>query len=119
ADIAVVFASQFTMEGQDAAMQLDGQQDALIAAVAAANPRTVVVLQTGGAVKMPWLDAVPAVVEAWYPGGRGGEAIADILFGKVNPSGRLPVTFPADEAQLPNPVLPGSLLPRGNTIGNT
>ena len=119
ADIAVVFASQFTMEGQDAAMQLDGQQDALIAAVAAANPRTVVVLQTGGPVTMPWLDAVPAVIEAWYPGGRGGEAIADVLFGKVNPSGRLPITFPANEAQLPNPVLPGSLLPRGNAIGNT
>lgn len=119
ADIAVVFATQFTMEGQDAAMALDGEQDALIAAVAAANPRTIVVLETGGAVKMPWLGAVPAVVEAWYPGGRGGEAIADILFGKVNPSGRLPITFPADESQLPNPVLPGSLLPRGNDVGNT
>ncbi len=119
AEVAVVFATQFTMEGQDAAMALDGEQDALIAAVAAANPNTVVVLQTGGAVKMPWLDGVKAVVEAWYPGGRGGEAIADVLFGKVNPSGRLPITFPADEAQLPNPVLPGSLLPRGNAIGNT
>ena len=119
ADVAVVFASQFTMEGQDAAMALDGNQDALIAAVAAANPNTVVVLETGGAVKMPWLDAVPAVLEAWYPGGRGGEAIADILFGRVDPSGRLPITFPADEAQLPNPVLPGSLLPRGDAIGNT
>src|SRR5690606_8751075 len=119
ADVAVVFASQFTMEGQDAAMKLDGEQDALIAAVAAANPNTVVVLETGGAVTMPWLDDVRAVVEAWYPGGRGGEAIADILFGTVNPSGRLPITFPADEAQLPNPVLPGSLLPRGNEIGNT
>ncbi len=60
-----------------------------------------------------------AVVEAWYPGGRGGEAIADVLFGKVDPSGRLPITFPASETQLPNPVLPGSLLPRGNDIGNT
>ena len=119
AEVAVVFASQFTMEGQDAAMKLDGEQDALIAAVAAANPNTIVVLQTGGAVTMPWLDDVRAVVEAWYPGGRGGEAIADILFGTVNPSGRLPITFPADEAQLPNPVLPGSLLPRGNEIGNT
>lgn len=119
ADVAVVFASQFTMEGQDAAMALDGEQDALIAAVAAANPNTVVVLETGGAVKMPWLDGVPAVVEAWYSGGRGGEAIADVLFGKVNPSGRLPITFPVDEAQLPHPVLPGSLLPRGNDIGNT
>ena len=119
AEVAVVFASQFTMEGQDAAMALDGNQDALIAAVAAANPNTIVVLQTGGAVKMPWLGGVKAVVEAWYPGGRGGEAIADVLFGKVDPSGRLPITFLASEAQLPNPVLPGSLLPRGNDIGNT
>ena len=119
ADVAVVFASQFTMEGQDAAMALDGNQDALIAAVAKANPNTIVVLQTGGAVKMPWLGEVRAVVEAWYPGQRGGEAIADVLFGKVNPSGRLPITFPASESQLPNPVLPGSLLPRGNDIGNT
>ena len=119
ADVALVFASQFTMEGQDAAMALDGEQDALIAAVAAANPNTIVVLETGAAVKMPWLGDVRAVIEAWYPGGRGGEAIADVLFGRVNPSGRLPVTFPADESQLPNPVHPGSLLPRGNELGNT
>lgn len=119
AAMAVVFASQFTMEGQDAAMQLDGNQDALIAAVAAVNPNIVVVLETGGAVKMPWLDKVKGVLASWYPGGRGGEAIANILFGKTNPSGRLPITFPASEAQLPNPILPGSLLPRGNDIGNT
>jgi beta-glucosidase len=118
-EVAIVFATQFTMEGQDAAMVLDDDQDALIAAVAAVNPNTIVVLETGGAVKMPWLDNVRAVVEAWYPGARGGEAIADVLFGKVNPSGRLPITFPADESQLPNPVLPGSLLPRGNSVGNT
>lgn len=119
AEMAVVLASQFTMEGQDAAMQLDGNQDALIAAVASANPNVVVVLETGGAVKMPWLDKVKGVLASWYPGGRGGEAIANILFGKTNPSGRLPITFPASEAQLPNPILPGSLLPRGNDIGNT
>lgn len=119
AEMAVVFASQFTMEGQDAAMQLDGNQDALITAVAAANPNMIVVLETGGAVKMPWLDKVKGVLASWYPGGRGGEAIANILFGKTNPSGRLPITFPASEAQLPNPILPGSLLPRGNDIGNT
>lgn len=119
AETAIVFASQFTMEGQDAAMRLDGNQDELIAAVAAANPNIVVVLQTGGAVKMPWLDKVKAVVASWYPGGRGGEAIANVLFGKTNPSGRLPITFPANEDQLPNRVLPGALLPRGNEIGNT
>jgi beta-glucosidase len=68
----------------------------------------VVVLQTGGPVTMPWKDRVKAVVEAWYPGARGGEAIAAVLFGDVNPSGRLPVTFPASVAQLPRPVLPGA-----------
>ncbi len=119
AETVILFASQFTMEGQDAAMELDGNQDELIAAVASANPNTIVVLETGGAVKMPWLDKVKAVVASWYPGGRGGEAIANILYGKTNPSGRLPITFPASEAQLPNPILPGSLLPRGNEIGNT
>src|SRR5690606_39370224 len=82
-------------------------QDALIEAVAAANPNTIVVLETGGPVLMPWKDKVGAIVEAWYPGARGGEAIAEVLFGKVNPSGRLPVTFPQSEAQLPRPVLDG------------
>jgi beta-glucosidase len=68
----------------------------------------VVVLETGGAVLMPWRDKVAAVLEAWYPGQGGADAIADVLFGDVNPSGRLPVTFPAAVADLPNPVLPGS-----------
>lgn len=119
AQAAIIFASQFTMEGQDAAIHLDGNQDELIAAVADVNPNTIVVLETGGAVKMPWLDKVKAVVASWYPGGRGGEAIANILYGRTNPSGRLPITFPASETQLPNPVLPGSQLPRGNDLGNT
>jgi beta-glucosidase len=79
----------------------------------------VVVLETGGPVLMPWLDKVPAVLEAWYPGGRGGEAIADVLTGKANPQGRLPVTFPAMASQLPNAEIPGSRLPRPDTIGNT
>jgi beta-glucosidase len=73
----------------------------LIAAVAAANPKTVVILETGGPVTMPWLSAVPAVLEAWYPGIRGAEAITSILFGHTNPSGRLPLTFPRSEIQLP------------------
>jgi beta-glucosidase len=88
-------------------LALPQQQDALIAAVAAANPRTVVVLQTGGPVTMPWLAQVPAVLEAWYPGSSGGEAIASVLLGEVNPSGHLPATFPASVAQLPRPVLDG------------
>lgn len=109
ADIAIVFAEQFTAEAHDVlSLALPADQDAMISAVAAANPRTVVVLETGGPVAMPWLDKVPAVIEAWYSGNRGGLAIANVLSGKVNPSGRLPVTFPASLAQAPNPTLPGS-----------
>jgi beta-glucosidase len=63
----------------------------------------VVVLETGGPVLMPWVDRVPAVVEAWYPGQRGGQAIANILTGRVNPSGRLPITFPVAASQAPRP----------------
>jgi beta-glucosidase len=108
ADVAIVFATQYQTEGYDVPdLSLPDGQDALIAAVAAANPNTIVVLQTGGPVTMPWKDDVKAIVEAWYPGARGGEAIADVLFGKVNPSGRLPVTFPQSEAQLPRPKLDG------------
>jgi beta-glucosidase len=109
ADVALVFVGQHTSEGRDVrGLSLPDDQGALVAAVAAANPRTVVVLETGGPVTMPWVDRVPAVLEAWYPGIRGGEAVAGILFGDVNPSARLPVTFPKAEADLPHPVLPGS-----------
>jgi beta-glucosidase len=112
ADIAIVFAEQWTTEGEDVPdLSLPSGQDALIEAVAAANPRTVVVLETGGPVAMPWLGKVGAVLAAWYPGGRGGEAIADIVTGRVNPSGRLPVTFPASLNQVPRPKLPGRGLP--------
>jgi len=104
-DAAVVFATLWSAESVDSALELPDRQDALIAAVAAANPRTVVVLETGGPVLMPWLDQVAAVLEAWYPGIRGGEAIADLLFGRSDPSGRLPVTFPRDVSQLPRPNL--------------
>lgn len=104
ADLAIVFATQWTTEAEDVPdLRLQNHQDALIAAVAAAQPKTVAVLTTGGPVTMPWLDRVPAVVQAWYPGQRGGEAIANILTGKVNPSGRLPITFPANEGQAPRP----------------
>jgi beta-glucosidase len=108
ADVVVVFATQWSSEGMDVAMQLDGEQDALIAAVTAANPKTVVVLETAGPVTMPWRDRAGAILEAWYPGARGGEATAKVLFGEVDPQGRLPATFPAGERQLPRPVLPGS-----------
>jgi beta-glucosidase len=106
ADAVVVFAHQWMAEMIDAPnLSLPDDQDRLIAALAAANPRTIVVLETGGPVKMPWLAATPAVIAAWYPGARGAEAIAGILFGRVNPAGRLPLTFPADESQLPRPRL--------------
>jgi beta-glucosidase len=104
ADVAIVFATQWRTEAEDIHnLTLPNNQDALIDAIAAANPKTAVVLETGGPVLMPWLGKVPAVLAAWYPGQRGGEAIANILFGKVNPSGRLPITFPVAEKQAPRP----------------
>ncbi|MGA7674445.1 MAG: glycoside hydrolase family 3 C-terminal domain-containing protein [Rhizomicrobium sp.] len=107
-DVVIVFAQQWTSEGWDVPdLSLPGNQDELIAAVADANPRTIVVLENGGPVLMPWLNKVGAVLEAWYPGNRGANAIARILFGDVNPSGRLPITFPQNESQLPRPVIPG------------
>jgi beta-glucosidase len=113
-DVAIVFATQWMLEHYDAPdLTLPSGQDELIRAVAAANPRTIVVLETGGAVLMPWLDRSAAVVAAWYPGQRGGEAIANVLFGETEPGGRLPVTFPAAEAQLPSPQLAGTDLPLG------
>ena len=108
ADVAVVFATQFMHEDGDApSLSLPDKQDALIQAVAAANPHTVVVLETGGPVSMPWVAKVPAVLETWYPGVGGGEAIADLLFGQANPSAKLPITFPRSEADLPEPVIAG------------
>jgi beta-glucosidase len=108
ADAVIVFAHQWMAEMRDApGLSLPDDQDRLISALAAANPRTIVVLETGGPVKMPWLERTAAVMAAWYPGARGGEAIAGALFGRVNPSGRLPMTFPQDEAQLPRPSIAG------------
>jgi beta-glucosidase len=100
-DVALVFATQWNGESFDSPLTLENDQDALIDAIAAANPNTVVVLETGGAVFMPWLGKVKGVLEAWYPGTSGGEAVANLLFGRVNPSGRLPITFPASVDQLP------------------
>jgi beta-glucosidase len=114
ADVVIIFATQWMMEAYDAPdLSLPGGQDQMIATLAAANPNTIVVLETGGPVTMPWLDQVGAVVQAWYPGIRGGEAIADLLLGKVAPSGRLPITFPASIAQTPHPILPGLNVPEG------
>ncbi|MEJ2009709.1 MAG: glycoside hydrolase family 3 protein, partial [Acidobacteriota bacterium] len=104
ANVAIVFAVQHESEGRDLPnLSLPFNQNAVIEAVAAANPHTIVVLESGGAVTMPWLHQVSGVLESWYPGIRGGQAIAAILFGHVNPSGKLPITFPKSEAQLPHP----------------
>jgi beta-glucosidase len=102
ADVAVVVASAPASEGMDRSrLALPADQDKLIAAVAKANPRTVVALNTSSAVTMPWLGSVGAVVESWYPGQTSGTALAQVLFGDVNPSGKLPVTFPANNRQGP------------------
>ncbi|WP_298813999.1 beta-glucosidase [uncultured Sphingomonas sp.] len=103
ADVAIVFATQWAGESFDVALELPDGQDALIAGVAAANPRTVVVLESGAAVLTPWRNRVAGLIAAWYPGTAGGAAIADVLFGRTNPSGHLPVTFPDAVAQLPHP----------------
>jgi beta-glucosidase len=121
--IAIVFVSQWESEGMDCPSlnftdvihATPINQDALVSAVAAANPHTIVVMENGGAKVMPWLANVGAVLEAWFPGQRGGEAIANLLFGNVNPSGKLPMTFPASTSQLPRPVIDA---PTGSTPFN-
>jgi beta-glucosidase len=116
ADVAIVFASDSSIEGKDKTClnltcSTDAtlptlsrdvhDQDSMIQNVAAAQPHTIVVLETGGPVLTPWRDQVPAIVEAWDPGEDGGHAIAHVLFGDVDPGGRLPVTFPASAADEP------------------
>lgn len=114
-EVAIVFVNQFNAEGRDVpSLSLPDNQDELVRRVAAANRRVIVVLETGGPVKMPWLGGAGAVLAAWYPGIRGGEAIANILFGEVNPSAKLPVTFPNSEADLPHPKM---YAPAGFTVG--
>jgi beta-glucosidase len=110
-DVAIVFVTQWTAESRDFPLTLPDEQDALVTAVAKANPKTVVVLETGGPVLTPWADSVAAALQAWYPGEQGGEVIGDLLFGRANPSGRLPVTFPKSVEQLPRPKLDGEGLP--------
>jgi beta-glucosidase len=106
ADIAIVFAYQWESEGMDLkSLDLSADQNRLIETIAAANPKTIVVLETGSPATMPWVDKVAGVVEVWYPGIRGAEALADILTGRVNPSGKLAITFPRSDADLPHPTL--------------
>jgi beta-glucosidase len=107
ADLAIVMVGDKEAEGHDHSIALDDATNALVEAVAAANPKTVVVLKTGSAVLMPWLAHVPAVLEAWYPGEEDGNAVADILFGATNPSGKLPLTFPAHVADQPAQIAEG------------
>ena len=105
-DVAIVFAQQWSSEDFDLPdFTLPDNQDAIIEQVAAANPRTIVVLESNSAVTMPWLDKVGGVLEAWYAGGKGADAVADVLFGDVNPSAKLPMTFPRSVADLPHPQL--------------
>jgi beta-glucosidase len=102
ANVAIVFASDFESEGSDlTSIDLPAAENQVISAVAAANPNTIVVLNTGSAVTMPWLSQVKGVLEAWYPGQEDGNAIAAVLFGDVDPSGHLPVTFPESLADVP------------------
>ena len=119
-DVAVVFVEQWSAESFDwPHMTVPDSQDALVAAVAKANLHTIVVLENNGPLSMPWLGQVGAVMEAWYPGARGGEAIARLLFGEVAPAGRLPMSWTRDESQLPRPQIPGAgftpigLMPQG------
>ena len=106
-DLAIVFAYQWLSEGMDLPnLSLPDNQDALIEQVAAANPRTIVVLETGTAVTMPWIDKVAGVIEAWYAGSAGHKALANVLVGEINPSGKLAMTFPKGEPDLPHPVIP-------------
>ncbi|WP_437836496.1 beta-glucosidase [Sorangium sp. So ce1153] len=119
ADVAIVFATQWETEALDLPtlslpdpttdpVNQSYDQDVLIETVASKAKRTIVVLETGSPVTMPWLDHVHAVLEAWYPGVRGGQAIADLLFGDVNPSGKLPITFPRRDEDLPQPTISSS-----------
>src|SRR6185503_11135479 len=109
ADVAIVFVNQYMTEGRDSAtLSLPDGQDDLVKAVAQANPRTIVVLETGGPVSMPWIDDVKGVLAAWYPGIGGAEALANVLFGAVNPSGHLPITFARSELDLPSPAISGT-----------
>lgn len=108
ADAVVVFATKWSVESIDSSdMALPERQNDLIAALARANHHVVVVLETGNPVDMPWINDVEGVMEAWYPGAAGGHAIARLLYGRANPSGHLPMTFPRSATQLAHPDIAG------------
>jgi beta-glucosidase len=105
-DVALVFAYQWTSEDFDLPnLSLPENQDALIEQVAAANPHTIVVLETASAVTMPWAEKVGGILEAWFAGSKGADAVANLLFGEVDPSGKLPITFPRSEQDMPHPAM--------------
>jgi beta-glucosidase len=119
-EAVVLFVDQWTGEAHDARLELRNGQDDLVAAVAAANPHTIVVVESGGPILMPWAGKVAAVLEAWYAGTSGGDAIARVLLGEVDPSGRLPATFPQSVDQLPHPAIEGPdkvVYDEGATVG--
>lgn len=99
AQIAIVMVGDQDSEGHDQSLTLPEAQNQLVAAVAKANPKTIVVVKSGSAILMPWIDSVAAVLEAWYPGEEDGAAVAAVLLGDVNPSGKLPLTFPRSVEQ--------------------
>ena len=101
ADVAILMLGDRQGEGRDHPIALSADQDALATAVLAANPHTIVVLKSGGPLLLPWIDQAPAILEAWYPGEEDGAAVAAVLFGTVNPSGKLPITFPKRDEDLP------------------
>ena len=120
ANLSIVFAYQWLAEDMDVpSLSLPDNQDALIEQVATANPHTIVVLETGTAVTMPWVDKVAGVVEAWYAGSSGHQALANVLVGNVNPDGKLPLTFPKSDNDLPRPIIqppPPVTQPQANAV---
>jgi len=106
ADVAIVFVYQWESEGMDlATLSLPGNQNALVEQVAAANPHTIVVLETGSPALMPWANKVSGILETWYAGSRGADAVASVLFGEANPCAKLPITFPLRDADIPRPAV--------------
>jgi beta-glucosidase len=101
ADVAIVMVGDSETEGVDNSISLSGTQDSLVQSIAAANRNTIVVMKSGTAILMPWASTVPAILQAWYPGEEDGNAVAAVLFGDLNPSGKLPLTFPLQLSDLP------------------
>ena len=118
AEVAIVMVGDQQREGQDHAIALNGTQDALVEAVSDANAKTVVVIKSGGPILMPWAEKVPAILEAWYPGEEDGAAVAAVLFGDYNPSGKLPITFPKslDDVPAHTPEQYPGVGPRGKAV---